>query len=62
MRYHLTTEHTSNNYGNPLLVDDDGKAYGPDELLPSGDLSADYVVEHMQDDPLMPSFIAAFRG
>jgi hypothetical protein len=32
--YTLTTDHPASNYGAGVLVDNDGKAYAPDEYLP----------------------------
>lgn len=30
----LTTEHSSSSYGIPVLVDEEGNAYGPSDILP----------------------------
>ena len=32
--YYLTTEHPTSHYGIPVVVDHNGKAYGPASLLP----------------------------
>ena len=33
MAWKLTTNHPSSSYGKPVLVDDDGEAYGPCDLI-----------------------------
>jgi hypothetical protein len=33
---HLTTDHSQSCYGIPVLVDQDGNAYGPGDTLPDG--------------------------
>jgi hypothetical protein len=38
----LTTDHAASSYGVPVLLID-GQAYGPGDILPSGDLAAAYV-------------------
>ena len=32
-RYVLTTEHPASSYGQPVLVDSSGQAYGPDDAI-----------------------------
>lgn len=36
--YRLTTEHAASSYGIPVLVDEEGNAYGPMDVLPDGRL------------------------
>ncbi len=36
-RSFLSTEHPTSSYGIPVLVDEEGNAYGPADKLPSGD-------------------------
>lgn len=33
--WRLTTDHSASSYGQPVLVDPDGKAYGPGDILAS---------------------------
>jgi len=35
--YHLTTDHAASSYGQPVLVDNNGNAYGPDDICPTGE-------------------------
>lgn len=32
--YHLTTDHSASSYGMPVLVDETGASYGPEDSLP----------------------------
>lgn len=41
--YRLTTDHAASSYGVPVLVDEDGVAYGPDDYLPDGRHAWEYV-------------------
>ena len=33
INYRLTTDHAASSYGQPVLVDDDGTAYGPADVI-----------------------------
>jgi hypothetical protein len=35
--YRLTTNHAASSYGQPVLVDEAGTAYGPNDILPTGE-------------------------
>ena len=44
----LTTNHASSSYGIPVLVDDNGHAYGKFDELPSGRTAAEYVADGLR--------------
>ena len=46
--YTLTTDHATSSYGIPVLVDDEGNAYGPFDTLPSGECAAEWVARWMR--------------
>jgi hypothetical protein len=41
--YRLTTNHAASSYGQPVLVDEAGTAYGPNDILPTGEGAAFFV-------------------
>jgi hypothetical protein len=45
--YTLTTDHAASSYGLPVLVCD-GEAYGPGDILPSGESAAEWVTRWMR--------------
>src|SRR3990167_829491 len=46
-KFKLTTEHATASYGIPVLVEKNGQAYGPNDLLPGCTLRAlDWVAQH----------------
>ena len=53
----LTTSHSASSYGTPVLIDEDGQAYGPGDMLPSGESAADYVRRKMPGDPGAERFL-----
>lgn len=66
----LSTDHVASSYGRPVLVID-GTAYGPGDVLPSGQLAAEAdvarqaSVDDAEDDALLctwASMCAAFRA
>ena len=53
----LTTDHPQSSYGLPVLVGEVGQAYGPADILPSGEGAADYAKTNLADDPLLERFL-----
>jgi hypothetical protein len=41
--YRLTTDHSASSYGVPVLVGEDGEAYGVCDYLPSGETAGELV-------------------
>ena len=41
--YRLTTDHSASSYGIPVLVDEQGEAYGACDRLPSGETAGELV-------------------
>jgi hypothetical protein len=56
--YHLTTDHAASSHGIPVLVDDQGRAYGPLDLLPENISAASWASEHLPDDERLQAFVA----
>lgn len=40
----LTTNHASSSYGQPVLVDSHGQAFGPNDILETGERARDFVL------------------
>lgn len=57
MEYRLTTDHAASSYGQPVLVDEDGEAYGVADVLPNGQSAEAYVAAELQDDPHAAAFL-----
>lgn len=38
--YRITCNHAASSYGIPVLVDADGRPYGPADVLPGGEMAA----------------------
>lgn len=57
--YKLTTEHAASSYGTPVLVDEDGVAYGAYDTLPNGAIAAGWVASNMdRSDELIRKFLS----
>lgn len=57
----LTTEHTPSGYVVPVLIDEDGRRYGPEDKLPSGEMAFVWVVKNTSaTDPLRDKFLRAY--
>lgn len=58
MNYRLTTEHPAGSPGLPMLVDDDGQANGPMDMLSHGEYAWQFVVHHLPNDPQAERFLS----
>jgi len=55
----LTTEHPSSSYQIPVLVDDDGNAYGGYDMTPLGVIGAAYVMDNFDaNDPMSKKYLS----
>lgn len=55
--YTLTTAHPASAYNLPVLVNDQGRAYGPGDVLPDGLSAADWAVDNLPDDEARRRFL-----
>ena len=42
----------------PVLIDEQGRIYSPDDPLPSGERAVEWVQRTLRDDPLLEHFLS----